>query len=99
MTIKHYGTADLEKDFGQLTFGTALSSYRKGEEISQKEFAKILGISSQSLCDMEKERRVPTPSRAVKIARKLNEPEAFWIQLALRDLLRRERINLEVSVG
>ncbi len=99
MTIEDYGTADLEKEFGVLTFGNALFSYRKGESISQKEFAKTLGISSQSLCDIEKERRIPSPGRAAKIARKLGEPEAFWIKLALQDLLRKEKINLAVSVA
>jgi len=39
------------------------------------------------------------PGRAAKIARKLKEPEAFWVQLALRDLLRREKINFEVYVA
>ena len=98
MNTKDYGTADLEKEFGSLTFGNALSSYRKGESISQKGFAKILEISSQSLCDIEKERRIPSPGRAAKIARKLDEPEAFWIKLALQDLLRKEKIDLVVSV-
>ncbi len=99
MNTKHYTTSDLQKDFGPLTFGLSLASYRKGEELSQKEFAKILGISPQSLCDIEKERRIPTPSRAAKIARRLKEPEAFWIQLALQDLLRKESIDLDVSVS
>ena len=31
-TKKYYGTVQLEKDFGKLTFGNALSSYRLGEE-------------------------------------------------------------------
>lgn len=99
MTTRHYGTSDLEKDFGPLTFGASLASHRKGEELSQKEFAVMLEISPQSLCDIEKERRIPSPSRAAKIARKLKEPEAFWIQLALQDLLRKESIDLEVSVN
>jgi len=99
MTTNHYGTTDLEKEFGLLTFGNALSSYRKGEELNQKQFAKLLGISAQSLCDLEKERRIPTPGRAARIAKILKEPEAFWVKLALQDLLRKERIDLAVSVS
>ena len=76
----------------------ALSSYRTGEEKSQGAFADFLGISPQSLCDIEKERRIPSPSRAAKIARKLGEPESFWVQLALQDLLRKENLNLVVSI-
>ena len=94
-----YDLKDLETDFGPLTFGDALSSYRLGEELSQKEFSLILGISSQSLCDIEKGRRIPSPSRAAKIARLIKEPESFWIRLALQDTLRKEKLDFTVSVA
>ena len=97
-TEEQYGTSELERDFGRLTFGNALSSYRIGEEKSQRAFAYFLGISPQSLCDIEKERRIPSPSRAAKIARQLDEPESFWVQLALQDMLRKENLNLVVSI-
>ena len=97
-TKEQYGTSELERDFGRLTFGNALSSYRMREEKSQRAFADFLGISSRSLCDMEKERRIPSPSRAAKIARQLSAPESFWVQLALQDLLRKENLNLVVSI-
>jgi len=99
ITKEHYGTAEFEKEFGPLTFGNALASYRLGEEKSQREFAAFLGISPQSLCDIEKERRIPPPSRASKIAGKLGEPEGFWVQLALQDMLRKENLNLVVSIA
>jgi transcriptional regulator with XRE-family HTH domain len=99
MSIKErYGIAELEKDFGPLTFGNALASYRIGEEKSQREFAAFLSISPQSLCDIEKERRIPSPSRAAKIAKKFGEPESFWVQLALQDMLRKEDLDLVVSI-
>ena len=97
-TKEHYGTSELGEEFGHLTFGNALASYRMGEEKSQRAFAVFLGISPQSLCDIEKERRIPTPSRASKIARKLGEPESFWVQLALQDMLRKENLDLVVSI-
>ncbi len=53
VSIERYGIAELEKDFGSLTFGNALASYRIGEEKSQREFAAFLSISPQSLCDIE----------------------------------------------
>ncbi len=100
MTTKiHYGTNELELEFGVLTFGNALSSYRIGEEMTQKEFAKLLGISAQSLCDIEKERRIPSANRAAMIASKLGEPNEFWIQLALQDSLRKANLNYTVSVA
>ena len=100
MTTKgQYGTSELERDFGCLTFGNALSSYRTGKEKSQRAFADLLSISPQSLCDIEKERRVPSPGRAAKIARQLGEPESFWVQLALQDMLQKENLNLVVSIA
>jgi len=99
ITKREYGTAELEKEFGRLSFGRALSSYRIGEEKKQKEFASFLGISPQSLCDIEKERKIPTPSRAAKIARKLGEPESFWVQLALQDMIHKEKLDLVISVA
>ena len=99
MNTEKYGTEELRKDYGALTFGNALESYRKCEELSQKEFALMLGISAQSLCDMEKGRRIPSPSRAVKIARQINQPESFWLQLAFQDMLRQDNLEYTVSVA
>ena len=41
---RQYGTSELERDFGCLTFGNALSSYRMGEEKSQRAFADLLAF-------------------------------------------------------
>jgi transcriptional regulator with XRE-family HTH domain len=97
--MKKYGTRDLEKEFGVLTFGLALKSHRLSEEMTLSEFAEILGISVPSLSDLEKGRRVPSPSRAMEIAEKIGEPKAYWVQLALQDKLREEKINLVVTVA
>ncbi|MBU1193321.1 MAG: helix-turn-helix domain-containing protein [Proteobacteria bacterium] len=99
MTTKKYGTKKLREEFGPLTFGNALEAYRLTEEITQADFAKLLGISAQSLCDIEKGRRVPTPKRAAKIAKQIEQPENFWIQLAFQDMLRKEELNYTVSVA
>ena len=96
---KNYGSKELERDFGPLTFGNALESFRLGEGLSQREFALILGISPQSLCDIEKGRRIPSVSRALKIARKIKMPKKTWIELALQDTLRKEKLNYTVSVS
>jgi len=94
-----YGTKEMDRDFGPLTFGNALEAHRKCEELSQKEFAKILEISSSSLCDLEKGRRIPSVTRAAKIANKLREPEKTWIRLALQDMLRQGDLHYKVSVA
>lgn len=92
--LKHF-----EKDFGPFTFGKLLESYSLAEEFSQKEFAKMLGISQASLCDLEKGRRIPSPERAAGIARKIKETESFWVQLALQDHLDQVGLKLKVSVA
>jgi len=92
-TKKKYGFKELERDIGPLTFGNALESFRLGEGLSQKQFSHVLDISPQSLCDIEKGRRIPSVSRAVKIARKIKMPGKTWIQLALQDTVRNENIN------
>ncbi len=99
MNIENYGTKELRKDYGTLTFGNALESYRKCEEISQKEFALKIGISAQSLCDIEKGRRIPSPRRAAKIASQIEQSQQFWIQMAFQDMLRQERLDYKVSVA
>ena len=99
MTTEKYGTKEMERDFGPVTFGNALESHRKCEELTMKVFAKQLGISPQSLCDIEKGRRIPSPRRAAKIARLIGEPESYWIKLAFQDVLRKEDLNYTVSVN
>lgn len=97
-TKKSYTTKDLEKEFGVLTFGNALEAYRLADDFSQKEFAKKLGITAQSLCDLEKGRRLPSVERAAKIADKLREPVESWVALALSDMVRAAHLDLRVEV-
>jgi transcriptional regulator with XRE-family HTH domain len=100
MNIKiKYGLKELERDYGPITFGKMIEAYRLCDELSQKDFAKFLGISQASLCDLEKGRRIPTPERAAKIAKKLKEPEAYWVRLALQDQIDLAGLNLTVSVA
>jgi len=93
-----YGLKDLQKSRGRLSFAQVLLSHRMGEEMTQVEMAEKLDISKQSLCDLEKGRRIPSPSRAAKIAKKLGMlPESF-IQLALSDQLREENLKFDIEV-
>lgn len=88
----------LEKQFGPLTFGGLLKAWRESEELTQTAFAKKIGLSVQNLNDLEKGRRIPTPTRASKIAKKLNLPEMGFIQLAIRDSLIKEGFSYEVKL-
>ncbi len=89
----------LEKKYGPLTFGEMLRSWRQSEEMSQTAFAKKISLSVQNLNDLEKGRRIPTPSRAARIAKKLGLPEIGLIQLALRDTLAKEGFKYDVKLA
>lgn len=94
-----YGLEGLERDFGPLTVAKMLSSYRLGEEMTATAMAKKLGISPQLLCDFEKGRRLVSPGRAYLFGKKLGMLPEHWIEVALRDLLRSEKLNFKVSVA
>jgi transcriptional regulator with XRE-family HTH domain len=88
----------LERQYGHLTFGALLRAWREGEDLSQTAFARRIGISVQNLNDLEKGRRIPTASRAARIAKKLGLPEMGLIQLALRDSLMKEGFHYQVKL-
>jgi len=88
----------LEKKYGPLTFGEMLKSWREAEDLTQTAFAKKVGLSVQNLNDLEKGRRIPSPTRAAGIAKKLGLPAIGLIQLSLRDSLAREGFNFEVKL-
>ena len=98
-TVRKSGTEILEKEFGKLTFADLLISHRKAWDYSQKELAKMLGITTGSLCDLEKGRRIPTAKRAWNIASILGMYEPLWVQTALQDQLREQKLDLKVSIA
>jgi transcriptional regulator with XRE-family HTH domain len=97
-TEKHYGLKELEKEFGELTFGRLLKSHRLGEEMSQVEMAKLLKISKQSLNDLESGRTIPSIARAAEIAKRIGLMEATLVELSFQDQIRREKLSLLVKV-
>ncbi len=97
MTTKSY-FEKLEKKFGVMTFADMLKAWREAEDMSQTAFAKRIGLSVQNLNDLEKGRRIPSPSRAAKIAKKLGLPEMGLIQLAIKDSLVKEGFDYDVKL-
>lgn len=89
---------DLEARFGRVTYGQALRAWREGDDLSLRQMAKKIGMRPASLYDIEKGRRIPSPSRAAKIARKMGHPIATWVELALQDLLHKEKLKLRVRL-
>ena len=69
---------------GPLTLGKLLEATRLGEEMTQPEFAKRLGISKSHLNDIEKGRKAVSVERAARFARKLGYSEEQYIALAIQ---------------
>lgn len=98
MTTK-YSKKDLDKEFGKLSFGEILRSFRLSEDLSQIEFAKKIGITPGNLCDLEKGRKIPSPIRAFKIAKKLGLSPSFLIQVCLQDSLNKDKLHYKILVA
>ena len=80
------------------TLGDYILSIRQGEEITQTEFARLLGISRHNLCDIEHNRRFISPKMATQFAKKLGYSEKQFVRLCLQDMLNREGIDLKVDL-
>jgi transcriptional regulator with XRE-family HTH domain len=88
----------LEELVGPLTFGGMLWSIRMCDELSQAEFARMLGVNRSHICDIEKGRKVVSPERAAAWARILEYPETVFVQLALQEQLDKAGVKMNVQV-
>ena len=82
----------------KLTLGNLLWSIRQGEELSQVDFAKKIGVSKQYLCDLEHGRRFASPKAAAEYARKLGYSTQQFVRLCLQDMVDRDGVDLHVDV-
>ncbi len=87
-----------ENQRGRLTCGKALRLWRDLEALSMSEAAKLLSISKSSYQDLETELRVPSPRRAMLIAKKINFPKVTFIELAIRDSLYKNELKFNVKL-
>ncbi|HYX37748.1 MAG TPA: helix-turn-helix transcriptional regulator [Oligoflexus sp.] len=81
-----------------LSVGRVLRQKREQEGATLSEFAGRLKISSANLCDLESGRRTPRPQRIVQIAAALGLDAEALLELALEQLLRRERLTYKVTI-
>lgn len=100
MTIKKKSDAKkfLEKLTGELTLSSLIIAIRQGEEMSQVEFAKLLGVSRQYLCDIEHDRRTISPKSAAAFAKKLGYSPHQFVRLCLQDMVNRDGLKLRIEV-
>ena len=82
-----------------LTFGNMLWSIRMCDELSQTEFAGMLGVSRSHICDVEKGRKVVSPERAANWAKILGYSDTVFVQLALQDQLDKAGVKMNVNVN
>ena len=83
---------------GPLTLGDLLRSIRLGEETSQADFARQLGISRSHLCDIEKGRKTVSLRRAAQFARVLGYSETQFARLALQEMVEEAGLKLTGQV-
>src|ERR1700741_3824909 len=72
---------------GPLTLSGLLHAIRVGEEMSQAEFALLLGVSKSHICDIKKGRKHVSPMRAMQFAKILKYSEEQFVRLALQDIV------------
>jgi transcriptional regulator with XRE-family HTH domain len=95
---KKFGAKELEKRLGALTIGEFIHTWRTSEEISLKEFGKLIGMSVTNLCDIEKGRKGVSPERAEQIAQAIGVPPALLVRLSIEESLRAAGLNYKVEV-
>ena len=98
MRTKWQGIEQLEKRFGRMSVGMFLQALRESEGLSQSTYSKKLRLSRSNLCDLEKGRKLISPERAAKLARKLGVPEKVLVQLALQDSLHSANLKYTVEL-
>jgi transcriptional regulator with XRE-family HTH domain len=81
-----------------LTLNNLLQAIRLGEEMTQIEFAKLLGVSRQYVCDLEQNRRFVSPKVAELFANILGYSPQQFIRLCLQDMMKREGMDFLVEV-
>lgn len=95
---KSYGIKDLEKRLGKLTVGEFLRSWRMSEEMSLKNFGKLIGLSIANLCDIEKGRKGVSPEKAEQIAKALKVPPALLVRLSIEESLQAAGLRYQVEI-
>ena len=80
------------------TFGTMLCAIREAEDMTQADFANLLKITPQKLCDIEKGRRFVSPKTAVEFAKILQDSPDYFVVRCLQDDLERNKIDVTLDI-
>ncbi|MCB9029883.1 MAG: helix-turn-helix transcriptional regulator [Deltaproteobacteria bacterium] len=82
----------------EFSFAALLKSIRKGEGLSQVEFAELLGISRSHLCDIEKGRKAVSPARAAQFANVLEYSPEQFVRIVLQEQLDNAGLKIKVEL-
>lgn len=95
---KKFGLKDLEGRLGHVTVGDFLHTWRVSEEMSLKDFGKLIKMSVANLCDIEKGRKGVSPEKAEKIAKAIGVPPALLVRLAIEESLQAAGLKYKVEI-
>jgi transcriptional regulator with XRE-family HTH domain len=95
---RKFGMKDLERHLGKLTVGEFLHSWRTSEEMSLKDFGKLIKMSVANLCDIEKGRKGVSPEKAEQIAKVIDVPPALLVRLSIEDSLQAAGLKYKVEI-
>ena len=99
MNIKKWdGIEELERRFGRMTMAMFLKAFRESGGLSQTQYAKKMGLSRANLCDLEKGRKLISPERAAKLAKKIGVPEKVLVQISVQDSLHAAKLSYVVEL-
>jgi transcriptional regulator with XRE-family HTH domain len=95
---KKFGSKDLGKRLGPLTVGEFLHTWRTSEELSLKEFGKLIDMSVANLCDIEKGRKGVSPEKAERIAKVIGVPPSLLVRLSIEESLQAAGLKYKVEI-
>lgn len=82
----------------KLSISNLIKTIRESEEMSQVDFAKVLHVTRQRLCDIEHGRSRISPKMAAEFAKKLGYRESQFVRLSLQDILERDHLSYKIEL-
>ncbi|OFZ26572.1 MAG: hypothetical protein A2381_12660 [Bdellovibrionales bacterium RIFOXYB1_FULL_37_110] len=95
---KTYGSKNLDVRLGKIKVGEFLRTWRLTEEMSLKEFGKLVGLSVANLCDIEKGRKGVSPKKAQEIAKIIKVPPSLLVRLSIEESLQAAGLKYLVEI-
>jgi transcriptional regulator with XRE-family HTH domain len=88
----------LSKKFGKPTFASHLKAIVELDFESRSACARKLGITPQALYEYTSANRIPSPSQAGKMAKKLGYSPIVFIELAVSDSIQKAGYKYKVKL-